>query len=99
MEKSRIRLTHWIDHNVDHLKGYEEVAQALEHEGRLEAAGRVRQGMRMIQEANDEFRAALSHLPTQSNACGQENHGGHHHHEHGRHCGLHDHGGGHKDHH
>ncbi len=99
VKKSRIRLTHWIDHNVDHLKGYEEVAQTLEQEGRPDAAIRVRQGIRMIQEANDEFRAALEHLPADPVPCGKESHDAHHQHGHDQHCGLHDHGSGHKDHH
>ncbi len=98
-EKSTIRLTHWIDHNVDHLKGYEEVAQTLEQAGRSEAATRIRQGIRMIREANDEFRAALSHLPAEAVPGAKETHGEHHHHGHGGHCGLHDHDRGHKDHH
>ena len=54
VEKSRVRLTHWIDHNLDHLRGYGEVAAILETEGLDSAAKKIKQGIRLIEEANSE---------------------------------------------
>ncbi|MFH1112818.1 MAG: hypothetical protein V1792_02760 [Pseudomonadota bacterium] len=80
LEKSRIRLTHWIDHNLDHLRGYSEVAATLEAEGVHSAAEKIRQGIRLIEEANSEFTKALAEI---SKAAGN-NHVHHSHsHEHG----------------
>jgi hypothetical protein len=105
IQKSRIRLKHWVDHNEDHLKGYEDVAQLLETQGLSEAASRIRQGIDMTRKANDEFRAALSFFPAET-ASSEHSHDDHHSHDHGHHCGLHkhehehshSHGGSHKDH-
>ncbi len=91
LEKSRIRLTHWIDHNLDHLRGYSEVAATLEAEGVDSAAEKIRQGIRLIEEANSEFTKALSEI---SKATGN-NHVAHSHshsHSHGSgHSHAHDH--------
>ena len=60
VEKSKVRLTHWIDHNLDHLRGYEEVAQIMDQEGLKDAAECIRKGMRFIEDANGEFTKALA---------------------------------------
>jgi|GEM_PF-543721 len=65
VEKSKIRLTHWIDHNMDHLKGYAEVAEVLEREGLKSAGERIRRGMRLIEEANAEFQNAIAEIFTE----------------------------------
>jgi hypothetical protein len=62
VEKSKIRLTHWIDHNMDHLKGYAEVAEVLERAGLKSAGERIRHGMRLIEEANGEFQNAIAEI-------------------------------------
>ena len=106
VEKSKVRLAHWIDHNLDHLRGYAEVAHIMDGEGFSEAAERVRQGMRLIEEANGEFSRALAVLPTRSGtghaSSGESAHGGSHsgghHHDHG-HKHSHDGEGGHTHHH
>ena len=60
--KSRIRLGHWIDHNEEHLKGYIQVAEALEKEGLAEASQAIRKAIGLIEEANREFASALALL-------------------------------------
>jgi len=62
MEKSRVRLVHWIEHNVDHLKGYGEVATTLEKEGLDSVAGKIREGIHLIEAANREFQKALGEI-------------------------------------
>lgn len=63
IQKSRIRLSHWIDHNKEHQKGYNEVAQALEKEGLQAEAGTIREGIALIEAANEKFRAVEALLP------------------------------------
>jgi hypothetical protein len=63
IQKSRIRLSHWIDHNKEHLKGYVEVARTLEDEGLQAAAGTIQEGIALIQAANEKFRAVEALLP------------------------------------
>jgi hypothetical protein len=85
-QKSRVRLSHWIEHNVEHLKGYEEVAQLLEKLGSTDAAHRIRQGMRYMESANQEFEKAIALLPAPDAEKGEgqeSDHADHdHHHDH-----------------
>ncbi len=92
VQKSRIRLSHWIDHNEDHLNGYREVAQLLKALGRTAAAVRIDEGVRLTEDANRAFREALAELGGEE---GNESHSAHEHghthsHEHSHHHG-HDH--------
>lgn len=66
VRKSTIRLTHWIDHNLDHLKGYVEMAEILDKEGVTEAAKHIRNGIGFIEEANAAFVKALTLLARES---------------------------------
>ncbi len=63
LQKSAIRLKHWIEHNRDHLKGYREVASALEKESVPDASESIRKGIQLIEQANAMFEAALAALP------------------------------------
>jgi hypothetical protein len=81
-QKSRIRLSHWIEHNNEHLKGYDEVASTLERQGLHEAADRIRKGMALVVSANREFEHALGHLPSAGEdheVSHDPSHHGHHH--------------------
>lgn len=62
IEKSRVRLTHWIEHNLEHVKGYNEVAQILQRDGFHSASEKIRRGVKLIEEANEEFETALAGL-------------------------------------
>ena len=81
VQKSRILLSHWIDHNLDHLKGYVDTADLLEKLGYAPAAENIRQSVELIKGANDRLQEALSVLPEPE---GDEpgGHHGHHHHSH-----------------
>lgn len=61
-EKCRIRLSHWKEHNVEHVKGYEEVAGKLEELGIPEASAMIRKGISLVEAANIEFENALTAL-------------------------------------
>lgn len=92
VQKSKIRLEHWIDHNLDHLRGYSVVAGLLEKCGFAESAKKIRKGIGLIEAANDEFQKALADLPES---------GDHHHHQEEPHAHAHsdDSGHGHHGHH
>ena len=62
IEKSRIRLIHWIEHNLEHVKGYNEVAQILQRDGFHSASEKIRRGVSLIEAANEEFETALAGL-------------------------------------
>jgi hypothetical protein len=66
VEKSKVRLTYWIDHNLDHIRGYREVADIMEREGLYDACESIRSGMRLIEEANGEFTRALAMIARRS---------------------------------
>ncbi len=109
VQKGRVRLTHWIDHNLDHLKGYVEVAHVLETHELGDAAQSIREGIRLIEAANAEFEKALAGIPANPEAMQHSHstqgaasqpphehshgHGHEHHHEHG-HGHAHEHHGG-----
>lgn len=89
VQKGTVRLTHWIEHNLDHLRGYSEVAQTMEQHGLTAASERIRQGMKLIEDANAEFTRALTVISKHwsTNDDPQKSHGdshdhGHHHHDH-----------------
>ena len=66
IQKSRIRLKHWIDHNFEHIKGYDEVAQLLDNKDCSSAAEMIRRGTRLIEDANTEFEKALESIGGES---------------------------------
>jgi len=103
IQKSRVRLIHWIDHNVEHLKGYGEVATTLEKEGLNGVAGKIRQGIRLIEAANTEFQNALEELSAlrgQAPALDEAHHTHSHTHEEGHeHSHHHSHEHGHRHNH
>lgn len=94
IDKSKVRLKHWIDHNFDHIKGYEEVAQVLAEKGFSDAAASIRSAAKAIAAANVEFEKALESLAgaagegdTKSPAHDEpDSHHGDHKHNHGHGC-------------
>lgn len=87
IQKSRIRLKHWIDHNFEHIKGYEEVSQLLDNNNCGAAAEMIRRGTRLIEDANREFEKALESIggerhQTDESASGSDSEGHSHGHSH-----------------
>jgi hypothetical protein len=107
VQKSRIRLAHWIDHNIDHVQGYKEVADILVKTGQSSAAEKIRRGIGLIQAANQEFESAMIELSLEGEQVHSHDHDAHHHdhshdhphehsHEHHNHSG-HSHSHSHED--
>jgi hypothetical protein len=89
IQKSRIRLKNWIDHNFEHIKGYDEVAQILDNNNCSAAAEMIRRGTRLIEDANMEFEKALESIgggneKTADDDSGHHSHGHGHSHRHGQ---------------
>jgi hypothetical protein len=84
VQKSKIRLRHWIDHNLEHLKGYKEVADLLDRHGQVAASGPIRRAIGLMERANEEFVSALESLGGSPEAHASETEQGrhaHHHHD------------------
>ena len=62
IEKTRIRIAHWIKHNEDHLQEYEPLAHELESAGKNESARYIREMTVLIAQSNDCLRSALKAL-------------------------------------
>jgi hypothetical protein len=60
LEKIAIRLKHWTGHNLEHVKSYEEVAEALLGLGLEDASLKIRRAVELSSEANQSFQEALS---------------------------------------
>jgi Arc/MetJ-type ribon-helix-helix transcriptional regulator len=82
IEKSRIRLIHWIEHNLEHVKGYNEVAQILQRDGFHSASEKIRRGVSLIEAANEEFETALAGLSAPAQEVSASEHEAAHGHEH-----------------
>jgi len=62
IEKSRIRLEHWITHNDHHREEYEMFAEQLEGAGKIESARYIREMMELTSKSTECLRKALEYL-------------------------------------
>ena len=62
VEKAKIRIGHWINHNDHHLEEYELFAEQLEEAGRDKSAKDIRRMMEMTVNGTDCLRDALNNL-------------------------------------
>lgn len=95
VQKSKIRMAHWIDHNVDHMGGYKEVADILYKTGHASAAEKIRRGIALVEKANDEFESAMIDLssvdePVHGHDRGDRHEHSHDHHGHAGHSHSHE---------
>ncbi|MFH0822752.1 MAG: hypothetical protein V2B18_08360 [Pseudomonadota bacterium] len=84
IQKNRIRIKHWITHNDDHLKGYEEVAATLRSHGQNDAADKIENAAEFIGSANRAFEEALECLGPEDHSHTEEKGHSHHHHHGGK---------------
>ncbi len=98
IQKSKIRMAHWIDHNIDHVRGYKEVAEILDKTGHSTAAEKIRRGIGLIEAANNEFESAMIELSPEGDAVHGHGHDAHHEHSH-EHAHEHSHEHDHDHHH
>jgi hypothetical protein len=62
VEKARIRMEHWVRHNLDHLEDYEAFAGELESAGKTECAWHIRAMGDLLSQSNDHLKEALRYL-------------------------------------
>ncbi len=62
IEKTRIRLEHWITHNDHHQEQYELLVEQLETAGKNESSEHVREMIKMMVKSNECLRNALKTL-------------------------------------
>jgi len=62
LERAKIRLTSWIEHNEHHQEEYELFAEQLENEGKKESALHIREMATLTAKSNDALRHALESL-------------------------------------
>ena len=59
VEKSRVRIEHWIHHNDHHLEDYDAFAKELESAGKAESARQIREMILHSARSTDCLRKAL----------------------------------------
>jgi len=62
IEKAKVRLEHWVDHNDHHKEEYEMFADQLEEAGREESARCVREMIEMASKSTECMRKAIEAL-------------------------------------
>ncbi|MBW1924981.1 MAG: hypothetical protein JRJ35_16105 [Deltaproteobacteria bacterium] len=62
LEKARVRLEHWLEHNEDHREEYEKFAELLEAEGKGETAAYVRETAELTARSTEALEKALETL-------------------------------------
>ena len=87
LEKIAIRLKHWIGHNLEHIKAYEDVAQRLLDLDLTDSSNDIRQAVELNAKANEKFESALSYIESkvgkrvecsgnhENSHCGSSRHG------------------------
>ncbi len=75
VEKLRILLPHWIEHNQSHEAEFKKWAAAARHEGKEEVSTLIEQAVASMDSANHALTEALAKV-----GGGKEGEGHHHHH-------------------
>lgn len=75
VEKLRILLPHWLEHNYGHRHEFAEWAQAAREEGEEEVAVRIEQALTAMEQTDAALAEALAKLG------GPQAGGSHHHHD------------------
>lgn len=83
VEKLRVMLQHWIEHNKGHMDEFEKWRGTMSAEGRASLADHIQRTVELMGSVNDELEKALKE------AGGAKQHENHHHHDH--HGGHHHH--------
>ena len=62
-EKAKIRLTHWLRHNEEHVREYRDFAYELKASGMTESARHLREMAEIVDRSNESLARALGSLP------------------------------------
>jgi hypothetical protein len=62
LEKTRMRVEHWLRHNEDHLQEYEKLAAELEKSGKKETADHIRDMITLVTQGDKCLQLAFESL-------------------------------------
>ncbi|GAB6191842.1 hypothetical protein [Desulfocastanea catecholica] len=80
VEKLRVMLQHWIDHNKGHVEEFEKWRKLMADEGQVSLAENITEAVKTMATLNAQLGKALHEI-------GGPNSQGHHEHDHGHHHG------------
>lgn len=79
VEKLRVLLQHWIDHNKGHVEEFEKWRGAMSEDGKDSIAGHIGEAVAKMETVNEQLKKALDDA---GGPADQGEHGHHHHHHH-----------------
>jgi molecular chaperone GrpE (heat shock protein) len=79
VEKLRVLLQHWIDHNKGHVEEFENWRKIMADEGQQSLSAHITQAIKTMAEVNAELAKALHEVGGPKSG---EDSGHHHHHDH-----------------
>jgi hypothetical protein len=84
VEKLRVMLQHWIEHNKGHVEEFEKWRATMTADGKTTLAGQIARAVELMGQVNTELDKALSEAggPKPDGDHHHHDHGGHHHHHH-----------------
>lgn len=62
IEKSRIRIEHWIEHNEHHIEEYKDFVDSLKKAGKFKSAQYIEEMINLVSKSNEILRNALNAL-------------------------------------
>jgi hypothetical protein len=62
LEKAKIRIEHWLEHNTHHQEEYEMFSEQLQEAGKAESAEHIRQMTALSEKSSECLRKALDAL-------------------------------------
>jgi len=80
VEKLRVMLQHWIEHNKGHVEEFEKWQATMTGEGKTSLAAHIAKALEMMAGMNEELGRALHEAGGHTH--GDDHHHDHHHHHH-----------------
>lgn len=82
VEKLRVMLQHWIEHNKGHVEEFEKWRKTMAEEGKSSLADHITEAVKKMAEVNADLGKALHEAggPKAHEEEGHHHHGHHHHH-------------------
>ena len=82
VEKLRVMLQHWIEHNKGHMEEFEKWRATMTGEGKTSLAGHIAKALEMMAGMNEELHQALHEAGGHHHDDADHHHHHHHHHHH-----------------
>lgn len=82
VEKLRIMLQHWIEHNKGHVEEFEKWRETMTTDGQASLAGQIAEAIKTMGVVNTQLEKALEEIGGPKDDDDHHHHGHHHHHHH-----------------